>query len=147
MLFRSFKTGAPTPHHLDQLRTYEILWEYRDHNEDSDLHVTHLSVAYADHEITVDALPAEALAPAADELLARVGTAAESITMRPPEALGETSALTINFSSASSSAPSTGDVMRTVGAASTVVKTQRRIAKAAAGPCLLGKRFVMVIKS
>lgn len=81
-----FKTGAPTPHHMDQLRTYEILWEFRDHAETSELHVTHLSVAYADKEVAVDALPADALAPAADELLARVGFAAEGVAMRPPEA-------------------------------------------------------------
>lgn len=81
-----FKTGAPSPHHMDQLRTYEVLWEHRDHAEASDLHVTRLSVAYADQEVTLDALPVEALAPAADELLARIHFAAESINMRPPEA-------------------------------------------------------------
>lgn len=81
-----FKTGKPDPHHHDQLRVYEVLWEQRDGAAAADLHVSALVLAYGDGDERYDALAPDLLDEATQALARRIDTAAESVLEPQPAA-------------------------------------------------------------
>jgi hypothetical protein len=81
-----FKTGRPDPHHLDQLRAYEVLWEQRDGAAGANQHVTELVLAYGDRDERFGALPPDLLVEATNALAVRIDAAEESVGATEPAA-------------------------------------------------------------
>lgn len=81
-----YKTGAPDPHHADQVRTYALLWAHDGVLNPSALPVVRLVLAYPTHDVDVDVPTGAELALAAAEMAVRIDAADRALQERPPEA-------------------------------------------------------------
>lgn len=84
-----YKTGAPNPHHADQLRMYALLW-----SRDSDLNprtlpVRRLIVSYPSHDVEIDLPTPAELGTLAEETVERIYAAEIALQERPPPACPE----------------------------------------------------------
>jgi hypothetical protein len=66
-----YKTGAPSDHHADQLRTYALLWFRRDGADRSRPRATRLTLSYPSHDADMPAPSDAELAEFERDLLAR----------------------------------------------------------------------------
>mgnify|MGYP006274108179 CR=1 FL=1 len=81
-----FKTGPTDDHHLEQLRSYELLWLHRDRYRSRDMPVSGLTLAYPDHEVSVSVLPASDINVMTESFEHRLSAATASVGARPPAA-------------------------------------------------------------
>lgn len=81
-----YKTGAPDPHHADQVRTYALLWAHDTALNPSALPVRRLILSYPTHDVDVDAPTGAELVNDAAEMAARIDAADLMLQERPPEA-------------------------------------------------------------
>lgn len=66
-----YKTGAPSEHHADQLRTYALLWFRRDGARSEPSIATKLTLSYPSHDVDVPAPPEDELLDLGRDLVAR----------------------------------------------------------------------------
>lgn len=81
-----YKTGAPDPHHADQLRTYALLWSRDRDLNPNEIPVQQLVVSYPTHEEPVDAPTERELAVLAQRLVDRTQGAVQELGVQPPPA-------------------------------------------------------------
>ena len=81
-----YKTGAPDPHHADQLRLYALLWTRDLERNPKSLPVTRLVLAYSSHDVAVDPPSIELLEGLADTTAAAITAAETALRERPPPA-------------------------------------------------------------
>jgi hypothetical protein len=84
-----YKTGAPDPHHLDQLRTYALLW-----SRDTELNprrtpVSRLVIAYPSHDEVFDGPTPAELDELELDITARIASAEDALSQHPPPARPE----------------------------------------------------------
>jgi hypothetical protein len=81
-----YKTGAPDPHHEEQLRMYAVLWKHDVQLNPSGREATSLLIAYPTHDEVHEAPGASELITHEQELDGRVADAERSLALRPPPA-------------------------------------------------------------
>jgi hypothetical protein len=81
-----YKTGAPDPHHADQLRLYALLWS-RDHElNPQSLPIRRLILSYPSHDVDVEPLTAAELEDVASSTTWQIHSAEAALRERPPPA-------------------------------------------------------------
>jgi len=81
-----FKTGAPDPHHQEQMRTYALLWHNDSERNPLAVPIVHGILVYAGHDELVDSPSIAELNALALDLQGRVERAETELAMRPPPA-------------------------------------------------------------
>jgi hypothetical protein len=84
-----YKTGAPDPHHADQLRRYALLWTRDLEINPTSLPVRHLILAYPSKDVAVEPPTATELDQLAVDTAAKIKTAETALQERPPPAYPE----------------------------------------------------------
>lgn len=79
-----FKSGTEHDHHLEQLRSYALLWNRDQELNPRQLPAERLIVAYATHETVVDAPDQPELDSIANQLEIRISDADRQLRLRPP---------------------------------------------------------------
>jgi hypothetical protein len=81
-----FKTGAPNPHHREQLLTYALLWRADTERNARAVPVVRGILVYATHEELVEPASLTELDALAADIQGRIERAETDIAMRPPPA-------------------------------------------------------------
>ncbi len=85
-----YKTGAPDPHHADQVRLYALLWSRDDELNPWSLPVRRLILSYPSHDVDVDPPTAAELDNLATTTAKQIHIAEKALRERPPPAYPET---------------------------------------------------------
>jgi hypothetical protein len=81
-----YKTGAPDPHHADQLRLYALLWSRDDELNPGSLPVRRLILSYPSHDVDVEPPSAAELEDLASSTTGQIHIAETALRQRPPPA-------------------------------------------------------------
>lgn len=79
-----YKTGAPSEHHAEQLRTYALLWFRRNAAGSGPAMATKLTLSYPSHDIDVPAPAEDELLDLERDLVARSATARQQLGRERP---------------------------------------------------------------
>jgi hypothetical protein len=82
-----YKTGAEDPSHLDQIRTYALLWDLDRDVNPSRRRATELTAAYSSHEVTIPAPPEEGLRDLERAIESRIAAADADVAADMPKAI------------------------------------------------------------
>lgn len=84
---RDFKTGAPKEEHVEQLRSYSLLWLLDDGINPAGRPASKLTISYVNTDVDVPPLSASEVSAFKDELMTRTKTALEKTAGCPPDAM------------------------------------------------------------
>jgi len=81
-----YKTGAPDPHHADQIRAYSLLWSRDAEVNPENIPVRRLLLSYATHDERIGPPTDAELGALARQLLERIAKVEGQLRFRPPAA-------------------------------------------------------------
>jgi len=79
-----YKTGEPSEHHVDQVRTYALLWFRRDGGDDAPPMATRLTLSYPTHDVDVPAPSEQELRDLERDLMERTEEARSQLKEDKP---------------------------------------------------------------